>query len=70
MEHHQLQVRIGRLWYDVGHPKALDLVQRDRRAMITSALNDNGPDARQYARTHTRIVRITVTTETDIVEDE
>jgi len=66
----QIQVKIGTTWLDVGDivTAAQGWARLTRQAWIDSASRDNGPDAAQYVRSHTRIIRRTVTEKTEVVE--
>lgn len=64
---HQVEFRCPQ-WVRIGPQLDKRTAIEFRDTMIREASATWGPDAEQYVRSHTRVVRITTTTEREVIE--
>lgn len=65
---HQIEIRVNGVWLPVGARTSARAARTSRQEWIKSASRDNGPDAGQYVRVHTRVLRFTTQVTSVIVE--
>ena len=66
---HQLQMRIVGIWRPVGARMSCDDCRAQRKLWIDEAACANGPDAAQYVRAHSRVIRHVETFSSTVIEE-